>query len=104
MGGKIMAVKILEYRPFEKNTLRGFLTVQTPEGWIIRDICIHGRDQSRWLALPAKPIKKEDGSTLWVAIIKQGDRAKWNLFESETFAALDQYKHSEKGKGSEHKF
>jgi len=61
-GGKM---KILKFRPYEKNTLRGFIEVELPSGMIIKDISWHQREDREWLGLPARQYEKEDGSKGW---------------------------------------
>jgi len=85
-------IEIVQFRPFEKNTLRGFLTVRTPAGWEIHDICVHQKGAQRWLTMPAKPVKKETGETVWFPIIRLAERERWEAFQKATLAALDAFK------------
>jgi hypothetical protein len=51
-----MPIEIVDFRPFEKNTLRGFATVRlTGVNLEIRDITIHEKNGNRWVSLPSKP-------------------------------------------------
>lgn len=56
-----MTVKIREFKPASKNTLRGFVAVELPSGMIIRDITIHARDGKAWASPPGKPILDREG-------------------------------------------
>jgi hypothetical protein len=51
-------VKVTEFRPFRRNTLRGFATVHVDEPQLtLHDIAVHQHDSdARWVGLPAKPI------------------------------------------------
>lgn len=54
-------IKIVEWRPFRRNTLRGFVTVDV--GFLkIIDVLVHARDQKNWCSLPAKVILNPDGT------------------------------------------
>jgi hypothetical protein len=92
-------LEILEFKPFVKNTLMGFLTVRLPSGWEFKDLTIHEKNGNRWIGMPAKSFKKEDGSTGWVPLIKMADKAKWEAFQAAVlaiFAALDAVKPEER--------
>lgn len=85
-------IEIVEFRPFQKNTLQGFLTVRTPSGWEFKDITVHQKGSQRWLGMPAKQFKKEDGTTAWVPLIRMADKDRWESFQKATLAALDAYR------------
>jgi hypothetical protein len=59
-----LTVTVTEFRPFPRNTLRGFCTVQVGEmHLIIHDIGVHQHaNGARWVALPAKPVVNRDGA------------------------------------------
>jgi hypothetical protein len=59
--GQKPRMRLLEWRPFIKNTLRGFATVELPIGLVIRDISIHDKGGKRWAGLPAKPVLDAEG-------------------------------------------
>src|SRR5512136_1374834 len=85
-------VEIIEFRPFSKNTLQGFLTVRTKAGWEIRDITLHEKNGKRWVSMPAKPYKKEDGTESWVPIVRLPDPQKWEMFQKQVLAAMQDYR------------
>ncbi len=65
-----MPIEIADFRQFEKNTLKGFITARlTTVGLEIRDIAVHERDGQRWIQLPAKPFEKTDGGKGWNYIV-----------------------------------
>jgi hypothetical protein len=59
-------MKILKFHHFERNTLKGFIEVETPAGMIIRNITWHqkvaGEKTSEWLSMPSREYAKADGS------------------------------------------
>jgi hypothetical protein len=84
-------IQIIEFRPFSKNTLQGFLTVRVPSGWEIRDIALHEKNGKRWLSMPARPYKKEDGTESWIPTIRLPDPAKMEAFQKAVLAAMADY-------------
>jgi hypothetical protein len=82
-------MKILKFKPFERNTLQGFLEVKTPEGFIIKGLTWHrktdGEKVSEWLGLPAREYVKDDGSKGWA---NQLDFSSRDLYWSFTHAVL----------------
>ncbi len=76
-----MAMALREFRALNKNSLRGFATVELPSGLVIRDISMHTSNGRSWAALPAKPQFDKDGSPRlkdgkpqYVAIVLWKDR------------------------------
>lgn len=82
-------MKILKFKEFERNTLRGFLEVETREGYIIKNLTWHkktdGEKVSEWIGLPAREYVKEDGSKGWANIV---DFATKNLYWDFTHTVL----------------
>ncbi len=85
-------VEIVEFRPFSKNTLQGFLTVRVPSGWEIRDITMHEKNGRRWISMPARPFKKEDGTESWMPVIKLPDPKRWEAFQAAVLKAMEDYR------------
>ena len=95
----MMAIEIKAFRKFEKNSLRGFVTVELPTvGLEIRDCTVHESNGKRWVGLPAKPYQAEDGSTKYSYIISFPDKAIYGAFQGQVLKALDEYiKHNAQG-------
>lgn len=54
-----------DWKPFHRNTLRGFCTVVIEEVRLnIHDVTIHVRGDSRWAGLPGRPLLDRDGNPL----------------------------------------
>lgn len=83
-------MKILKFKPYERNTLKGFIEVETPAGMIIKNLTWHkktdGEKTSEWLGLPSREYKKEDGTKGWA---NQLDFATKNLYWDFTNAVLE---------------
>ncbi len=89
-----MAIEIISYRKYEKNTLLGFLTVRmTSVGLEIRDMTIHEKNGKRWIGLPAKPIppKEPGGKPGYVAVIDFYDKALSAKFQAAALMELNRW-------------
>ena len=49
------SMQLREFRPLNKNSLRGFATIELPNGLTIRDVSLHTSNGKSWASLPAKP-------------------------------------------------
>ena len=87
-----MAIEIIDFRPYIKNTLQGFLSIRlTSVGLEIRDVGLHHKDGKRWLQLPAKPYTKSDGKQGWSYIVSFYEKERYHQFQDVTLKALDAY-------------
>ena len=61
----------IEWRPVNRNTLRGFAKIKVPAWHLVMDgVAVHERDGRSWAQLPARPqIDKETGQ-----VIREGDK------------------------------
>jgi len=89
-------IEIVEFRAYVKNTLQGFLTVRVPSGWEIRDITLHEKNGKRWISMPAKSYKKEDGTEAWVLIVRLPDQHRWEAFQNAVLRAMNDYRPTKK--------
>jgi DNA-binding cell septation regulator SpoVG len=56
--------KILDWRPMQRNTLRGFAKVEFGSGLIISDVTILKGDRGPWASPPSKPMVGRDGTVM----------------------------------------
>jgi hypothetical protein len=54
-------MRLLEWRPIRKASLRGFCCVELPSGLIVRDVAVHNKGGRSWAALPGRPVLDHDG-------------------------------------------
>jgi hypothetical protein len=54
-------VKIRDWLPLRKNTLRGFAKVEQPSGVIMADVTILVGERGPWASPPSKPMIDRDG-------------------------------------------
>lgn len=56
----MFSLKISDWLPARKNTLRGFFAVTLPNGLVIRDFSVHEKGGRWWLSPPGRP-RLQDG-------------------------------------------
>jgi hypothetical protein len=82
--------KVSNWKPYTKNTLRGFLSLELPSGMIVQDCALHTKGDSRWIGLPARPYEK-DGEKSWSPIIEFTSKATRDRFQEQALAAVDKH-------------
>lgn|SRR5262249_11601621 len=70
-------IRCVRFRPYQKNTLRGFADLELVRtGIIIRDCCWHQHENGReWVSFPAKPYEAKDGATAWQSLVEFAEGA-----------------------------
>ena len=87
-----MHIKINDFRPYRKNTLQGFATIQFVENKLeLRDVALHDKNGSRWFQLPAKPFDKPSGERGWNYIVAFADKDSYAQFQELALMAFDAY-------------
>lgn len=80
-----------EFKPFEKNTLRGFVSLELPSGLILHGFTLHEKNGSRWIGMPAKEFTKSDGIKSWVPQIEFASKEARDRFQAAALGAVDDY-------------
>jgi hypothetical protein len=87
-------IRCVRFRPYEKNTLRGFCDLElTRVGLVLRDCCWHVHANGReWVSFPAKPFETKSGETAWQPIIEFADGATQarEQFQAQALEAIHQ--------------
>jgi hypothetical protein len=87
----------LEWRPVERNTLRGFAEIKVVPWRLIMDgVAVHERDGRSWVQLPARPqIDKDTGTVVrdgakiqYAKVLEFDDREIANRFSDAVVAAV----------------
>jgi hypothetical protein len=78
-----------DFKPYQKNTLCGFVSIELPSGLIIREVTLHEKDGTRWLGMPAKQYTKADGTTGWAPQLDFKDARARSRFQIEALKAID---------------
>jgi hypothetical protein len=69
-------IKCVKFRPFSKNTLRGFADLElTRIGLILRDCTLHEKNGKQWISFPAKSFTGQDGETKWQPLVEFAEGA-----------------------------
>ena len=83
-------IVITDWKPFERNTLRGFFSVTLPSGLVIHDCSLHEKGSSRWINFPSQIYTGKDGSTNYKPFLEFRDRKTSVNFRDQVLRALDQ--------------
>jgi hypothetical protein len=81
---------VCEFKPFEKNTLLGFLSLELPSGMILHGCTLHEKNGSRWVGVPAKQYEKE-GTQTWAPLVEFTCKEVRQAFQEQALAAFDTY-------------
>jgi DNA-binding cell septation regulator SpoVG len=81
---------IKEFKPYQKNTLRGFVSIELPSGLILHGLTYHQKEDSRWIGMPAKQYEK-DGATTWAPQVEFVSKESRDKFQTAVLAAIDRY-------------
>jgi len=70
-------IRCPRFRPYEKNTLRGFADLElTRVGLVLRDGTYHRHASGKeWVGFAAKPYETKTGETAWQAIVEFAEGA-----------------------------
>lgn len=85
-----MHMTVGHYRPFNKNTLQGFLTLNYC-GLSIKECTHHTSHGKEWIGFPAREFKAQDGSRKWVNLIEFLPEFDRNDFQDRAIAAVNKY-------------
>jgi hypothetical protein len=84
-------IQISNWRPREKNTLRGFFSAALPSGMVIHDLALHEKGNRRWVNTPVREYQNSQGQRQFAAIIEFTDEDTGIRFSNTVLAALDRY-------------
>ena len=92
-----MPVAVLEWKPLQRNTLRGFAKIRLGKSMVIRDVALHIKDNRSWAALPSKPVldsngdtkRQDNGKPAYVPMIEWLDRDAADRFSEAVIAAVE---------------
>jgi hypothetical protein len=69
-------ITCIKFRPYEKNTLRGFADLRLDSGLILHECALHQRGGEEWVGLPSRSFTGNDGTTKWTPIVEVTKEAK----------------------------
>jgi len=88
--GFVMGLTIVNFTPYEKGSLQGYLEVKV-EGWrnfVIRGIAVFKNQTSRWISFPSQ-IYEKDGVKKYKPYAKFESKEDMDAFQNEVLKALD---------------
>jgi hypothetical protein len=84
-------IRCIRFRPYEKNTLKGFVDLELVRtGLVLRDCTWHEKDGKEWISFPAKSYEDKNGNTLWQPLIEfaEGAREAREQFRKQALEAI----------------
>ena len=78
------------WKPHEKNSLKGFFSLSLPSGLVLHNLMLHERDGARWVSFPAKEYLDPNGEKHCARFVDFIDRETANRFRDAALAALDE--------------
>jgi hypothetical protein len=87
----------LDWRPCNRNTLRGFARIKIPAwGLILDGLAVHEKEGRQWAQLPARPqldkdgnvLREDDGKVRYAKIMEFDNKARAYSFSDEVVAAV----------------
>lgn len=88
---------ILEWRPFTRNTLRGFFSVELASGLVLHGCALHIGSDSEWIGLPSAPQIQNgvavlhNGKIAYRPMVEIPDRARRDAFNEIILEALREH-------------
>jgi hypothetical protein len=83
---------VLDWRPCERNTLKGFCKIKVPAwGLVIDGVAVHAKEDRKWAQLPARPqvdkdgnvIREDDGKIKYAKILEFDNKRKaWDFSDA----------------------
>jgi len=90
LTGVHRGVAISDWKPFSKNTLKGFFSVTLPSGLVLHGVMLHEKSETRWISFPAREYLDQAGETQYARIVEFVDRGTANKFRDLVLEALDE--------------
>ena len=84
-------IVVSDWKPCEKNTLRGFFSATLPSGMVLHRLMLHVKGESRWVATPSREWSDPQGQKQFAKLIEFTDRATADRFRDAVLDALDKY-------------
>ena len=100
-------MKIVEFKPYEKNTLRGFFSLELANGIQIKDCTLHEKSGRAWFGFPGVPqidretgtVIKENGKIMYKNVIFVQDKKQNEALQKTVVAMLKDHLTGEEAAG-----
>jgi hypothetical protein len=77
------------WKPLEKGSLRGFLTLTLSSGLVLNNCQLLETGKERWIGLPSQRFQKRDGSTEYIPIVEFTTKRARHQFQAEALPAAE---------------
>jgi hypothetical protein len=84
-------IRCTKFRPYEKNTLRGFVALELSNvGLVIHDCTWHCKEGKEWIGFPARTYQGNDGVAKWMPMVEfaEGAREARAQFQQQALEAV----------------
>jgi hypothetical protein len=81
-------ITVLNFRKYEKNTLRAVFDLQLASGLVLRGCMLHQSHGRQWIGLPSKPYTGADSSQRWQPIVDFANAEKRRKFQALALEAV----------------
>jgi hypothetical protein len=81
LGAAAPSPVILNFKAFNRNTLKGVFDLELPSGLVTCGAMLHESHGKFWVAMPGKPYAKPDGSQAWSKVLDFRDRETSDKFQ-----------------------
>lgn len=86
----VSTIRVLDWKPVRKATLRGFVSLQLPSGMQLFGLSLHERpDGSHWLGLPSKEWTDSSGQRKYERLVNFADHETAARFQRDALAAIE---------------
>lgn len=91
-----MDIIIDKFTPYERNTLKGFITLILKDAkndfeMFIPGFTLHEKDGRRWIEVPGRPPTNPEKDKTWGKVCDFYDKRKEKKFKQKLMKALDKY-------------
>lgn len=90
-GASANSFVVREFKPYSKNSLVAFVSLEMPSGLVIHNITLHEKNGSRWVSMPAREYQQKDSERTWMPLIEFADRDCRESFQQRALEAIDAY-------------
>jgi hypothetical protein len=90
-NGGFREILVSEWKAHQKNTLLGFLALRLPSGLVLCNVSLHEQNGKRWLSMPSRPYKGDDGTDRWQPLILFTTPEHRERFQAAALDAVDRY-------------
>jgi len=84
-------LSISNWKARQKNSLQAFFSLTLPSGMVVHNCSFHRKDSARWIGLPSRQYKKEDGSPAYSPVVDFDCNESRRRFQAVALEAVDRF-------------